>query len=199
MNENDLIKYHNDRTIILEGCAKRTNLLRTPPKAQGIKTSHSCTRSSFWSMASPPWKSFKAPLLFSLCKSKDGISSPFSFFTAPVMSLTAMTLPPLSWRSLATQEPTLPKPWKVIFDMNKDVYIDNLITRCLILEYYIITEMERYVHVTWITKVISGIDFPCSASKASVAKTTPRPVAASRPSDPPRSYSEIIRETSYIL
>jgi len=32
------------------------------------------------------------------------------------------------------------------------------------------------------------MDFPYSANKASVAKTTPRPVAASLPNDPPRSY-----------
>lgn len=31
------------------------------------------------------------------------------------------------------------------------------------------------------------IDFPYSASNASVAKTTPSPVAASLPSEPPRS------------
>jgi len=32
--------------------------------------------------------------------------------------------------------------------------------------------------------------FPYSLSKASVAKRTPRPVAASLPRDPPRSYIE---------
>jgi hypothetical protein len=36
--------------------------------------------------------------------------------------------------------------------------------------------------------VISEIDFPYSANKASVAKTTPSPVAASLPNEPPRSY-----------
>jgi hypothetical protein len=35
---------------------------------------------------------------------------------------------------------------------------------------------------------ISEIDFPYSSNKASVAKTTPNPVAASLPNEPPRSY-----------
>jgi len=38
--------------------------------------------------------------------------------------------------------------------------------------------------------VISEIDFPYSANKASVAKTTPSPVAASLPNEPPRSYNQ---------
>jgi len=36
--------------------------------------------------------------------------------------------------------------------------------------------------------VMSEIDFPYSANKASVAKTTPSPVAASLPNEPPRSF-----------
>ena len=88
------------------------NLLRTPPRAHGMRTSHSCVSSSFGSMWSPPLKFVRQPVS-SLCLSKSTISSPFWFWTAPVMSLTAMILPPLSWMSLATQDPTLPKPWKV--------------------------------------------------------------------------------------
>jgi len=38
------------------------------------------------------------------------------------------------------------------------------------------------------TNVWSEIDLPFSVNQASVAKTTPRPVAASLPKEPPRSY-----------
>ena len=88
-----------------------TYLLRTPPKAHGIRTSHSHTSKSFGSIESPPLKSFKVPLS-SLYFSRAGISIPFGFLSAPVMSLTATTLPPLSWINFAAHEPTFPKPCK---------------------------------------------------------------------------------------
>uniref|UniRef100_A0A2P2QBD3 Glutamate dehydrogenase 2 n=1 Tax=Rhizophora mucronata TaxID=61149 RepID=A0A2P2QBD3_RHIMU len=84
-------------------------LFRTPPKAHGIRTSHSCTSNSLGSIESPPWKPFKLRV-DSLCLSNSGMSIPLRFLTAPVMSLTAITFPPLSCMSLAAQVPTLPKP-----------------------------------------------------------------------------------------
>jgi len=43
---------------------------------------------------------------------------------------------------------------------------------------------------TCMTNRCPDTPFPYSLSKASVAKRTPRPVAASLPRDPPRSYIE---------
>lgn len=45
---------------------------------------------------------------------------------------------------------------------------------------------------TCMTNRCPDTPFPCSLSKASVAKRTPRPVAASLPREPPRSYIEEI-------
>lgn len=88
---------------------KMVHLFKTPPKAHGIRTSHSWTRSSFGSMPSAPWK-FTRLLVFSLWLISSGTLIPFGFVTAPVISLTAITFPPLSWMSLAAQDPTLPNP-----------------------------------------------------------------------------------------
>ena len=51
----------------------RTNLLRTPPKAQGMRTSQSCTSSSwFGSTPSASWKFTRLPVL-SLCLWSSGM------------------------------------------------------------------------------------------------------------------------------
>jgi hypothetical protein len=61
-----------------------------------------------------------------------------------------------------------------------------------------------YTSFTCITKRWPAMPLPCSASNASVANRTPLPVAASLPSDPPRSYIEHVckvtrRENQYSL
>lgn len=53
--------------------------------------------------------------------------------------------------------------------------------------------------LTWITKVDPEMHFPYSASRASVAYITPRPVAASLPSDPPRSYNNKQKRVKMII
>lgn len=88
-------KSDNSKVLLTLQLKKQMHLLRTPPKAQGIRTSHSCTSNSLGSIASAPAKFFKLPVL-SLCWSNSAILMPSKFLTAPVMSLTAMTLPPLS-------------------------------------------------------------------------------------------------------
>jgi len=103
------------------GDLDKTYLLRTPPKAHGMRTSQSWTSKSFGLIASPPEKSFKLPLP-ALCFRRAAISIPFGLLIAPLMSLTATTLPPLSKIAFAAQVPTLPNPYKV-YHINNQLHI----------------------------------------------------------------------------
>lgn len=60
--------------------------------------------------------------------------------------------------------------------------------KLMLITYYIV--LKWWWINTWMTNVWSEIDFPLSANQASVAKITPRPVAASLPKEPPRSYRQ---------
>lgn len=86
-----------------------THLLITPPRAAGIRTSQSSTNIEFASIACASGKPLTPRFSFT-CLDRLSMSIPFSFFMAPVMSLTATTFPPCSWMSFAAQEPTFPNP-----------------------------------------------------------------------------------------
>lgn len=86
-----------------------TYLLITPPRAAGIRTSQSSTSIEFASIECASWKPLTPRFSFT-CLNRLSMSIPFSFFMAPVMSLTAITFPPCSWMSFAAQEPTFPNP-----------------------------------------------------------------------------------------
>lgn len=164
-----------------------TDLFRTPPRAQGMRTSHSWMSSSSEFIASPPLKSLRLPVA-SLCFMRALMSIPSGFLIAPVMSLTATTFPPFSWISLAAHVPTFPKPYHIL---SKSLNIS--------FSYYTKSSLRLTdSSFTWITNVKPWIDFPYSARRASVAKTTPRPVAASLPNEPPRSYTKVIQQLLHI-
>ena len=161
-------------------------LFKTPPRAQGMRTSHSWISSSFESIASPPLKSTRLPVV-SLWLRRASMSRPSGFLTAPVMSLTATTFPPFSWISLAAHVPTFPKPchtpsislnifiliprgWAettscnisfVLADISQFFYSHSQINTTL--------SFRFEVSFTWTTNVNPLIDLPYSARRASVA------------------------------
>lgn len=158
----------------------------TPPRAAGIRMSQSSTKIELGSMASPPPKPLTPRFSFTWL-SRFGMWSPLLFFIAPVTSLTATTVPPCSLMSWAAHEPTFPNPCH----QEKIVSIINSL--------YLPSEQTLLCFCTWIVKGwCTGVTcktnrwpamlFPYSLSRASAAKSTPLPVAASLPRDPPRSW-----------
>lgn len=85
------------------------NLLMTPPRAAGMRTSQSSINIEFESIESPPLNPLTPRCSFT-CLSRLGTSMPLLFLMAPEMSLTATIFPPFSPISRAAQEPTFPKP-----------------------------------------------------------------------------------------
>lgn len=90
--------------------AGEKNLLITPPRAAGMRTSQSSTNIDFGSIGSAPLKPL-TPRCSTECLRRLGMSIPLLFLMAPVMSLTATIFPPCSLMSWAAQEPTFPNPW----------------------------------------------------------------------------------------
>lgn len=101
------------------------NLLMTPPRAAGMRTSQSSINIEFESIESPPLNPLTPRCSFT-CLSRLGTSMPLLFLMAPEMSLTATIFPPFSPISRAAQEPTFPKPWNEIYPYIRDWGIKQL-------------------------------------------------------------------------